>query len=53
MGKISSVELTKFEDVTQPIYPYVKPTDYYKDLLGETSPVEAAMLSRIGFVKMV
>ncbi|MCL4346746.1 MAG: L-rhamnonate dehydratase [Candidatus Thermoplasmatota archaeon] len=52
MSRISSVSLTEFEEVRQPAYPYVKPTDYYKQYLGETSPVEAAMLSRICFARM-
>lgn len=50
--KIKSIEEFKREKVEQPLYPYVKPTDYYIDRLGEVSPVKAALLDEISFLKL-
>ncbi|CAC11886.1 starvation-sensing protein rspA related protein [Thermoplasma acidophilum] len=52
MSKIKSLEKISEENVTQQVFPYTKPTDYYKDMIGEVSPAEAAMITKIVFVKM-
>ena len=38
--------------MNQPLYQYVKPTDYYLDILGEKSPTEAAMIDDVALLKM-
>ena len=50
--KIASIDIMQTETVEQPLYPYVKPTDYYLDLLGQVSPVKAALLDQISFVRL-
>ncbi len=45
--KIESIKIVNKVDVKQPAFPYVKPTDYYKNHLGETSPTEAAMINQV------
>ncbi len=50
--KISKIEIVSVDDVKQPLYPYVKPTDYYLKILGEKSPTEAAMIDRVAILKM-
>ncbi len=44
IDKISIIDKTK---VSQPVYDYVKPTDYYKKFLGAVSPTEAAMINEV------
>ena len=34
------------------MYKYVNPTDYYKDILGEVSPTEAAMINEVCTLEM-
>ncbi len=50
--KIDSINIIGREKVSQPIYRYVKPTDYYKDVLGEVSPTEAAMINEVYTLEM-
>ena len=50
--KISKLEIIARDRVNQPLYPYVKPTDYYLDILGEKSPTEAAMIDNVAILKM-
>ncbi len=50
--KISKLEIISVEDVKQPMYPYVKPTDYYIKILGEKSPTEAAMIDKVAILRM-
>ena len=50
--KISKLEIVRRDKVEQPLYPYVKPTDYYLDVLGEKSPTEAAMIDQVSILKM-
>ncbi|SMD31462.1 enolase C-terminal domain-like protein [Picrophilus oshimae] len=52
MSKIKSLERIHDENVSQQIFPYTKPTDYYKDIIGEISPAEAAMITKIVFLKL-
>ena len=51
-SKIASIEKMFEEKVSQQVFPYTKPTDYYKDMIGEVSPAEASMITKIAFVKM-
>ena len=50
--KISKLEIIARDKVNQPLYPYVKPTDYYLGILGEKSPTEAAMINNVAILKM-
>ncbi|MEM3191687.1 MAG: enolase C-terminal domain-like protein [Candidatus Parvarchaeota archaeon] len=50
--KIRSVTIERVEDVEQPLYACVKPTDPYREMLGDVSPVEAAHINRIAFLRM-
>jgi len=50
--KISKLEIMARDKVNQPLYPYVKPTDYYLNILGEKSPTEAAMIDNIAILRM-
>jgi L-rhamnonate dehydratase len=50
--KVESVRIISREKVEQPVYRYVKPTDYYKNILGEVSPTEAAMINEVCTLEM-
>ena len=50
--KVTKLEVISRDKVNQPLYPYVKPTDYYLDILGEKSPTEAAMIDNVAILKM-
>ncbi len=50
--KISGLSVERVERATQPVYPYVKPTDPYKDFLGEVSPVDAALMHEVAFLRL-
>jgi L-alanine-DL-glutamate epimerase-like enolase superfamily enzyme len=50
--KIASIDIIRTESVEQPLYPYVKPTDYYANTLGQISPVKAALLDQISFLRL-
>ncbi|MGE9810871.1 L-rhamnonate dehydratase [Ferroplasma acidiphilum] len=50
--KVESIKIIGREKVKQPVYRYVKPTDYYKDILGEVSPTEAAMINEVCTLEM-
>ena len=50
--KITKLEIISRDKVNQPLYPYVKPTDYYLDILGEKSPTEAAMRDNVSIIKI-
>ena len=50
--KISKLEIIATDRVSQPLYPYVKTTDYYLGILGEKSPTEAAMIDNVAILKM-
>ncbi|WP_201779548.1 hypothetical protein [Acidiplasma cupricumulans] len=50
--KIEHIKIVKKEDVKQPLYRYVKPTDYYLSILGETTPTEAAMINNVYTLEM-
>jgi len=50
--KIKSITIERVEEVEQPIYPYVKPTDPYRDIIGEASPMHAALINKIAFLKL-
>ncbi len=52
MGKIVKLEKILEEKVEQQTFPYTKPTDFYKEILGEISPTEAARLAKIVFIKL-
>ncbi len=45
--KIDKIRIINRISVKQPVYDYVKPTDYYKKTLGAVSPTEAAMINDI------
>ncbi len=50
--KITDLQIVARDHVKQPLYPYVKPTDYYLDILGENSPTQAAMIDDVAILKM-
>lgn len=50
--KIKNVTIEAVIDVEQPIYPYTKPTDPYRHIIGEVSPAAAALVNQIAFLKL-
>ena len=50
--RIKNVTIERMEEVEQPIYPSAKPTDPYRDIIGELSPVSAALVNKIAYLKL-
>ncbi len=50
--KITDLQIVARNHVKQPLYPYVKPTDYYLHIIGENSPTQAAMIDNVAILKM-
>ncbi|MEM0133148.1 MULTISPECIES: enolase C-terminal domain-like protein [Acidiplasma] len=50
--KIESLRVINIMEVKQPLFPYVKPTDYYIDFIGDESPTDAAMINKIYTLEM-
>ncbi|WP_048098600.1 enolase C-terminal domain-like protein [Candidatus Acidianus copahuensis] len=48
--KIQDIQILRIEKIERDNFPYVKPTDYYLQVLGETSPFNSAFMDEVCFL---